>query len=71
MIFVPVVNVVSMIVILFLISVYDFIAVWKTKHMIRLAKFQAKMKLFAGLQDDLYEYGPLLYENGMDCAEAL
>ncbi|MBS3151090.1 hypothetical protein J4443_01785 [Candidatus Woesearchaeota archaeon] len=48
-IFVPVVNVVSMIVILFLISVYDFIAVWKTKHMIRLAKFQAKMKLFAGL----------------------
>ncbi len=48
-IFVPVVNLVSIIVILFLISIYDFIAVWKTKHMIKLAKFQARMKLFAGL----------------------
>ncbi|MBI2105672.1 hypothetical protein HYT56_02430 [Candidatus Woesearchaeota archaeon] len=48
-IFVPVVNITAMIVILFLISIYDFIAVWKTKHMIRLAKFQAKIKLFAGL----------------------
>ncbi len=48
-IFVPVVNLVSIIVILFLISIYDFIAVWKTKHMIKLAKFQAKIKLFAGL----------------------
>ena len=25
------------------------IAVWKTKHMIKLAKFQTKLKLFAGL----------------------
>ena len=48
-IFVPVVNIVSIIVILFLISVYDYIAVCRTKHMIRLAKFQARMKLFAGL----------------------
>jgi len=48
-IFVPVVNVVSIVIILFLISIYDYIAVWKTKHMVRLAKFQARMKLFAGL----------------------
>ena len=36
-------------VLLILISIYDMIAVWKTKHMIKLAKFQAKLKLFAGL----------------------
>src|SRR3989338_6835035 len=48
-IFVPVVNVVSIVIILFLISIYDYIAVWKTKHIVRLAKSQARMKLFAGL----------------------
>src|SRR3989344_1874753 len=48
-IFVPVVNITAMIVILFLISIYDFIAVWKTGHMIKLAKFQTRIKLFAGL----------------------
>ncbi len=53
-IFVPVVNVVSIVVILFLISIYDYIAVWRTKHMVRLAKFQARIKLFAGL---LIPYG--------------
>jgi len=34
---------------LLLISVYDMIAVWKSKHMIKLAKFQTKAKTFAGL----------------------
>jgi len=34
---------------LIIISVYDLIAVYKTKHMIALAEFQTKMKLFAGL----------------------
>lgn len=34
---------------LLLISVYDIIAVWKSKHMIKLAKFQTKAKTFAGL----------------------
>lgn len=48
-IFVPIVNIISIIIILFLISIYDFIAVWGTKHMIRLAKFQTRIKLFAGL----------------------
>ena len=36
-------------VLLILISVYDFIAVFKIKHMITLAKFQTKSKVFAGL----------------------
>ncbi len=31
------------------ISVYDMIAVWKIKHMISLAEFQTKSKMFAGL----------------------
>jgi len=31
------------------ISVYDMYAVWKSKHMIKMAKFQAKSQLFAGL----------------------
>lgn len=53
-IFVPVVNLVSIIIILFLISIYDYIAVRKTKHMVKLAKFQARIKLFAGL---LIPYG--------------
>ena len=34
---------------LIVISVYDMIAVWKSKHMIKLAKFQIETKLFAGL----------------------
>lgn len=53
-IFVPVINITSIMIILFLISIYDYIAVWKTKHMVRLAKFQARIKLFAGL---LIPYG--------------
>jgi presenilin-like A22 family membrane protease len=48
-IFVPILNVVSMLVLLLLISIYDMYAVWKSKHMIKMAKFQTKMKLFAGL----------------------
>lgn len=47
--FVPILTVFSAIVLLLLISIYDMIAVWKTKHMIKLAKFQAKLKIFAGL----------------------
>jgi len=34
---------------LLLISVYDMIAVWKSKHMITLAEFQTNSKVFAGL----------------------
>lgn len=48
-IFVPVLSIFSILILLILVSVYDMIAVWKTKHMISMAKFQAKSKMFAGL----------------------
>ncbi len=48
-IFVPIMNLFAAFMLLLIISVYDFIAVRKTKHMIKLAKFQAKSKIFAGL----------------------
>jgi presenilin-like A22 family membrane protease len=37
------------IILLVLISFYDMYAVWKSKHMIKLAKFQTKAKVFAGV----------------------
>ncbi|MBR9677553.1 hypothetical protein GOV04_05405 [Candidatus Woesearchaeota archaeon] len=46
---VPMLNVFSAIILLFLISAYDMYAVWQSKHMIKLAKFQAESRLFAGL----------------------
>ncbi|MBW2978059.1 hypothetical protein KY331_04395 [Candidatus Woesearchaeota archaeon] len=48
-VFVPILNIYWGFVLLLAISVYDAIAVWKSKHMISLAKFQAKSKVFAGL----------------------
>lgn len=50
-IFVPLdaLNIFSMSVLLVLISIYDAYAVWKSKHMIKLAQFQTKSKMFAGL----------------------
>lgn len=48
-IFVPVLSLRSIIILLIIISVYDFIAVFKTKHMVKMAKFQTKMKVFPGL----------------------
>ena len=48
-IFVPVINIFAAFMLLILISVYDIIAVNHTKHMVKLAKFQAKSNLFAGL----------------------
>jgi len=53
-IFVPVLSLTSIFILLAIISVYDAIAVWKTKHMIKLAKFQSNIKVFAGL---LIPYG--------------
>ncbi len=47
--FVWIFNVQSAIILLILISVYDMYAVWKSKHMIKLAKFQTKSQMFAGL----------------------
>jgi presenilin-like A22 family membrane protease len=48
-IFVPILNIKSAIILLLAISVYDAIAVWKTKHMVKMAKFQTKSRLFGGL----------------------
>ena len=47
--FVPILNVFSMTILLIVISFYDMFAVWKSKHMVSLAKFQTKAKVFAGL----------------------
>lgn len=48
-IFVPIMNLYSVIILLLLISVYDYIAVRRSKHMVKMADFQAKSKAFAGL----------------------
>ena len=48
-IFVPVFNLFSISALLILISVYDYISVFKTKHMVKLAKFQTEGKIFTGL----------------------
>jgi presenilin-like A22 family membrane protease len=48
-IFVPIMNLFAAFMLLILISIYDIIAVWKSGHMIKLAKFQTEAKVFAGL----------------------
>ncbi|MEM2121146.1 MAG: presenilin family intramembrane aspartyl protease [Candidatus Woesearchaeota archaeon] len=48
-IFVPIMNVFSALALLIIISIYDFIAVYKIKHMVTLAKFQSSENVFAGL----------------------
>lgn len=48
-IFVPIMNVRSAAILLALIAIYDFIAVFHLKHMIVLAKFQTSNRIFAGL----------------------
>lgn len=48
-VFVPVMNMFAAFMLLLVISIYDFIAVFKTKHMIKLASFQSESKVFAGL----------------------
>ena len=48
-VFAPLLSIFSVVVLLLLISAYDYIAVRKTKHMVKLAKTQSKAKIFAGL----------------------
>jgi len=48
-IFVPIMNLYAVFMLLLLISIYDIYAVWKSKHMIKLAKFQTSSRAFAGL----------------------
>jgi presenilin-like A22 family membrane protease len=45
----PLLTVFWTIILLFLISLYDAYAVWKSKHMVKLAQFTSKQNLFAGL----------------------
>jgi len=47
-IFVPVMSVFAAGMLLLLIALYDMYAVWKSRHMITLAKFQSKSNIFAG-----------------------
>jgi len=49
LLFAPLFDILWMIVLLLLISAYDMYAVWKSKHMIKLAKFTSKSQVFAGL----------------------
>ncbi|MBI4147876.1 hypothetical protein HY490_01150 [Candidatus Woesearchaeota archaeon] len=46
--FVPLLTIKSMLAVYALVAVYDAYAVWKSKHMVALAKFQAKSGMFAG-----------------------
>lgn len=46
---VPIINLFSAIILLVIISLYDMYAVWKSKHMVSMAKFQSESKVFAGL----------------------
>ena len=48
-IFVPIINIFAAFMLLIIISIYDYISVFKTKHMIKLAEFQSESKVFAGL----------------------
>ncbi len=46
---VPNISLSAAIALLIIISIYDMVAVWKTKHMVSMAKYQTENKLFAGL----------------------
>lgn len=46
---VPVMNISSAVLLLLFISAYDMFAVWRSKHMVKMAKFQTEAKVFAGL----------------------
>jgi presenilin-like A22 family membrane protease len=48
-IFVPIMNLYAVVILLILISVYDMIAVWQSKHMVKMAQFQTESKVFAGI----------------------
>jgi presenilin-like A22 family membrane protease len=53
-IFVPMINLFAAFMLLLFISIYDMFAVWHSKHMVKLAKFQTKSNIFAGM---LIPYG--------------
>jgi len=49
LIIVPLFDVKWAVILLLIISVYDMYAVWKSKHMVKMAEFQTKSNVFAGL----------------------
>jgi len=49
LIIVPLFDVKWAIALLLIISIYDMYAVWKSKHMVKMAEFQTKSNVFAGL----------------------
>ena len=51
--FVPLFNVFWAVILLLIISAYDAFAVWQSRHMIKMAKFQTGSRLFAGLMVSL------------------
>ena len=53
-IFAPLLNVWGAVILLLLISVYDMYAVWQSKHMVKLAKFQLNSGKFAGFSVAYY-----------------
>jgi len=48
-IFVPIMNLFAAVVLMLLLSLYDMYAVWQSKHMVKMAKFQTKSGIFAGI----------------------
>ncbi len=48
--FLPLVNIIIVVILLLFISIYDFVAVFRTKHMQKMAKFMIKdVRVFAGI----------------------
>ncbi|MCX8147225.1 MAG: presenilin family intramembrane aspartyl protease [Candidatus Woesearchaeota archaeon] len=45
----PIINLFAAFGLLVFVSLYDMYAVWRSRHMIKMAKFQTKTKVFAGL----------------------
>jgi len=61
---VPLFSVLWAAVLLLLISVYDMYAVWKSKHMVKLAKFTSKEKLFPGIAINYTPKGSSVKKSG-------
>jgi presenilin-like A22 family membrane protease len=54
---VPIFDVKWMLILLLVISVYDMYAVWKSKHMVKMAKFQTQSEVFAGIMIPYEKHG--------------
>ncbi len=47
---VPILSITAMIILLVLVAIYDAYAVWKSKHMVKMAEFTSKANLFPGIR---------------------